>query len=200
MTDIEFFEDTHEYLVNGIVTPSTTQLMHHMPEFMGMYDKVPKRVLMRKAAYGDRVHELIEALGENPNAQVEFDLKSFEGIAVRRFLSLALQHEIQVKSSEQLIAYIDDGMPLVAGKYDMLGEAEGKPALIDIKTTAKYDPQYLSIQLSAYKVCLEQMTQSEIPSLYCLWLPKKSLGRLIEVDYVPNILEKLRDAKAHIRQ
>lgn len=201
MSDIEFFEDTHEYLVDGVLTPSTTTLMHYMPEFAGMYKGVSKNVLAKKAAYGDRVHELVERVGKGLAIPDDFNWKSYEGIAVKRFMTLAVQNDIHVKSSEQLIAYIEgDGMPLVAGKYDLLGEVGGKPALIDIKTTAKYDPRYLSIQLSTYKVCLEQMTLSEVPCLYCLWLPKKGLGRLMDVDYIPDILERLRDAKAHIRQ
>ena len=203
MTDIEFFEDSHEYLVNGIATPSTTQLMHMMEEFSNMYKGVSKKVLMKKAAYGDYVHECVERIGKGLPIPDEFNWKSFEGIAVKRYMTLAVENDIHVDSSEQLIAYIDDdGLPLVAGKYDLLGTVKSEKALIDIKTTAKYDPVYLKVQLNAYRICLEQMLKEEIPKLYSLWLPKKGLGRLLPVDKMDSdkLLEKLRHAKARYRQ
>lgn len=194
---IEFFEDRHEYLVDGMATPSTTQLMHCMPEFSQMYRGVSNSVLMKKAKYGDGVHECIERVGKGFDLPSDFNWKSYEGLAVKRYLQLAVEHDIHIDSSEQTICYMDDGEPLVAGKYDLLGSVKGERSLIDIKTTAKYDPVYLKVQLSTYKVCLEQMTGNEIDKLYCLWLPKKGLGRLLPVDAMETdkILEKLRRAR-----
>lgn len=197
MTDIEFFEDTHQYLVNGIITPSTTTLMRLMPEFRDMYTGVSRRVLANKAAYGERIHEMVESLALSKTAPDSLDLKSYEGLAIKRYMQLAEQNDIKATSSEQLICYLDGEEPMFAGKYDLFGSVKGENALIDIKTTSKFHDQYLSVQLSMYRLAMEQQLQTEIPKLYCLWLPKKGLGRLVEVPPVPKerLLEKIADAK-----
>lgn len=201
MIDAQFFEETHQYLINGMLTPSTTQLMHLMPEFSSLYSGVSKAVLNKKAQYGDRVHELVESVGKGTPVPDDFAWSSYEGLALKRFLQLQEQHDITIESSEQIVAYIEDSIPLVAGKYDLLGNVEEKPSLIDIKTTSKYNPMYLEIQLSTYKICLEQMGTT-VEKLYCLYLPKKGLGKLIEVNPLPNevALRKLHEACERQRQ
>lgn len=45
--DIEFIEDGHLYLVDGVITPSITQLLKH--KFGGMYDFVNPNTLSEAA-------------------------------------------------------------------------------------------------------------------------------------------------------
>lgn len=181
---ISFRESDHTYTVNGILTPSVTTLIKEMhPD---VYTGIPKRVLERKAHYGDRVHELVERAAEG-NLPKEVSEKSYEGIALRRFIQLQVENDIHVASSEQLVCYIDKDDPLYAGKYDLLGTVHGKTAIIDIKTTAQYHADLLPIQLSMYVWAIEQMEKGlDIEEAYCLWLPKKGLGRMIPV----NLLNK----------
>ncbi|MBE6121169.1 MAG: hypothetical protein E7190_00465 [Erysipelotrichaceae bacterium] len=197
MTDIEFFEDTHQYLVNGVITPSTTTLMRLMPEFKDMYKGVSRRVLANKAAYGDRIHEMVESIAIAKKIPDGLNTKSYEGIAIKRYIQLAIENDIKAISSEQLICFFHDGEPIFAGKYDLFGTIHGENALIDIKTTSKFHSDYLSVQLSMYRMAMEQQLLTEIPNLYCLWLPKKGLGRLVEVPPVPKetLLEKVIHAK-----
>lgn len=56
---IEFLEETHTYLVEGILTPSVTELIHniYMPN---QYSGISKAVLANAADYGNRVHSLVE--------------------------------------------------------------------------------------------------------------------------------------------
>lgn len=189
---IDFFPDTHEYLVDGILTPSVTTLIKLMPEFQGMYKGVSASVLKSKAEYGDRIHELIECVGRGGEAP---EVEGYEAMALKRFITLKEQYDIQIESSEECIAYYHDGLPLFAGKYDLYGTIEKRKALIDIKTTSKYHQDYLAVQLSAYKLALDQMGRP-VGLLGCLWMPKKGLGRLNFVDSLPEkvLLEKLIDA------
>ena len=50
--------------------------------------------------------------------------------------------------------------------------------LCDIKTTASLDKEYLSWQLSLYAYAYGK----EFDKLYAIWLPKKDLGKLVEIE------------------
>lgn len=192
---IEFFEDTHQYLVDGIETPSVTSIITQLPQFKDMYKGIPKSILKRKAEYGDKVHEMVETFGMTGNVP-DYERKSYEGIAIKRYMQLAIENDIHISSTEQTVAYYENEIPLYAGKYDMLGNILGNKAIIDIKTTMKYESEYLSYQLTMYKLAIEQLLKEDIQKAYCLWLPKKNLGRLIEVQFQEpkSLLEKVRHA------
>ena len=195
MTEIIFNPDDHSYTYGGVDVPSVTTLVRYMAD--DIYKGVPKAILKKKADYGNKIHSLIEnyAMG----ASLDPDkVEGFGGISLRRYVKLVQEHDIVITSCEEQVVYLDDGLPLYCGTYDMLGTVEGKPSLIDIKTTDKVHIPQLQLQLPMYKAALEQMFNMEIQKTYCLWLPKKHLGKLIHIeeqDFEP-ILEKARRAYA----
>ena len=65
--------------------------------------------------------------------------------------------------------------------------------LCDIKTTAELDLEYLSWQLSFYELA----TGKTFDKLYAIWLPKKELGELVEIERKPRkeLLRKLEEYK-----
>jgi hypothetical protein len=186
---IEFFPEDHSYQVDGVLAPSVTTLIGSI-WIPNKYAGISKSVLRKAADYGNRVHELIEnAEGEMPEW---YERKSEEGRALKNYLRIKDAHNISIQSCEQPVAYIaDDGLPLYAGMYDMIGTVNGKIALIDIKTTAKFDRKYLAYQLTLYKMAMEQMDESlKIEEGYCLHVPKKGFANLIRVDFLDS--EKLK--------
>lgn len=188
---IEFFPEDHTYQVDGIITPSVTTLIGSI-WIPHKYDGVSKMVLRKAADYGNRVHELIEsAEGTLPDW---YDRHSEEGRALKNYLKIKDKYNIIVASCERLVAYIgENSLPLFAGTYDMLGTVNGKNAIIDIKTTAKYDAKYLTYQLTLYKMALEQMVDGDlqIEEGYCLHVPKKGYASLIPVPFLdPKAIEK----------
>ena len=181
---IEFFPEDHTYQVDGIITPSVTTLIGSI-WISHKYDGISKAVLRKAADYGNRVHELIEHADDDlPDW---YERQSEEGRALKNYLRIKDKNEIQVASCERAVAYVgEDGIPLFAGMYDMLGTVHGRNSIIDIKTTAKYDSKYLSYQLTLYKMALEQMVDGdlEIEEGYCLHLPKKGYANLIAVPFL----------------
>ena len=176
---IEYLEKDHLYVVGARLVPSVTQIIHRlMPD---MYTNVPKAFLERASRYGDSVHSLIEHYALTGDIPEGYNPQSFEGIALRRYQKLQEEYDIKFVSCEKPVYYSEDDVPLYAGKFDVIGTVEGKISLIDIKTTSKYYPEYLSMQLAMYKWAIEQTENIEIEKVYCLYLPKKNLGRLIEV-------------------
>lgn len=198
---LTYLPETHTYLYDGVIVPSVTQIIHRMKP--DLYKNIPAAVLKAAAEYGDKVHEAIEraGLGEDPGCPEH----SYEGIAVKRFNTLRERHQISVLASEQMVVFKKDDTPLFAGRYDLLCSVNGSTALVDVKTTSKYYADYLGIQLAMYKMALEQEGW-EIPKAYCLWLPKKKSGNIIEVtlpeaeEILPHIEEIVDQINAEIQE
>lgn len=176
--ELVFNPESHTYTYGETPVPSVTTLIKLMSA--DPYSNIPKRILEKAARYGDKVHSIIENYSMG---NVVGDVSGYEGIALRRYKALEDEHDIVITSVEQKILYFENGLPLYAGMYDMLGVIKGKTSLIDIKTTAQLHTDLLKMQLPMYKAALEQMNNAlHIDKLYCLWLPKKDLGRLIEIE------------------
>ena len=194
MTEIIFNPKDHTYTYGEMPVPSVTTLIRAMAD--DPYKDVPKRNLDRAAKYGNRVHALIEdyALGKYEGKPE--DAEGYEGIALRRFDSLAKENDIIITSCEEKLVYIDSGLPLYCGMYDMLGTVGNKFSLIDIKTTAEVHMTQLGLQLGMYKPSIEQMFNNVVEETYCLWLPRKKLGRLIKIETpdIETVLPKARKA------
>ena len=56
---------------------------------------------------------------------------------------------------------------------------------MDVKTTYAVDKKYLSYQLTMYAMAYEQMHEKKIDKLAGIWLPKKSKGKLVDVERLP---------------
>ena len=66
-----------------------------------------------------------------------------------------------------------------AGTLDLKGYVNGKSAIIDIKTTYELDELYVSWQNSLY-----ELADEKVDELYCLWLPKGRLGKLVKLERI----------------
>lgn len=168
MNNIKFIEETHKYYINGILTPCVSEILHFI--FPTKYEGVNKTVLENKAKYGSIVHKAIECLEQNLELP---KLDYIQEASLDQYKKIKLENNIKVISQEQRVQY--QGM--YAGTYDMEAYIKNKHSLIDIKTTSELDYEYLSWQLSYYEMAIG----IKFDKLYCLWLPKKELGKLVEI-------------------
>lgn len=179
---IEFLEEPHIYLVDGVETPSVTQIVRSIVK--QDLSNIPKAILSAKAEYGNQMHQMIEDY-------YSFKSDSFDGATEEQRASLDFMAEFYERNKadevmcEKCVAYETK----YAGKFDMLiHHADGTYELVDIKTTAKYDPEYLSWQLSLYELAIEKTMDigTAIPiHLKCLWVPKGIRPQLIDVKRKP---------------
>lgn len=90
---IEFLEETHTYLVEGILTPSVTELIHniYMPN---QYSGISKAVLANAADYGNRVHSLVEHWNSTGTTPDWLEKKSYEMIAMNSYISFVENFDI----------------------------------------------------------------------------------------------------------
>ena len=73
---LEYFDDTHEYLVDGVLVPSITQILKI--KFGNKYDGVSQKVLNRAAEKGNEVHEAIERYCKTGESSDLKEVKNFK--------------------------------------------------------------------------------------------------------------------------
>ena len=170
---VEFIEDGHIYLLDGVIIPSVSEILHFI--FPDKYSNVPNYILNAKADYGSMIHETIERL-ENDLFLPKLDY--IQEASIEQYKKLKKQHKIKVITQEQMIHYQDK----YCGRFDMIAEINEEYCLCDIKTTAELDQEYLSWQLSFYELAYMYMFGATyFDKLYAIWLPKKGLGKLVEI-------------------
>lgn len=169
---IEFVENGHLYLYNGVIIPSVSQVLSET-KFKDKYKGIPIWILENKAEYGTRIHLLIE-LYEKKEI---YSLKNvYEELSLNQYVRLKEQYKIKVLEQEKIVCY----KGLYAGRFDMIAEVNGITSLIDIKTTSRLDKNYVSWQLSLYELA----SGKKFDKFYCLWLPKGGISKLVEIEKV----------------
>lgn len=172
LNNIEYIDSEHLYLYNGVIIPSTTQLLGKI--FPNKYKNVPEYILSNKAIYGTMVHNAIQELEETNTHKTTNNL--YADISIAQYEDLKAEYDIQVEKQEEIVCY----KGLYAGRFDIYGKIENIISLCDIKTTAELDIEYCKYQLNLYRFAHKD--KNKIKKLYILWLPKKGLGKLVEVD------------------
>ena len=165
---LEFVEEEHLYLLDGVIIPSVSQILHYL--FKDKYKDIPESVLSAKARYGTTIHESIE----NYEKGIELPVLDYiQKASLNQYIKIKQENNIKVLDQEQMIHYKDK----YAGRFDMIAKVGNDTCLCDIKTTAELDIEYLSWQLSLY----EYAYGKKFDKLYAIWLPKRELGKLVEI-------------------
>ena len=143
---LEFIEDSHTYLVDGVIVPSITQILKI--KFGNKYNGVSKSVLNRAAEKGTEVHEAIELYCQTG---METDIPE-----VRNFKFLQKQYGFKVLENETpIILFLNDD-PIAAGRLDMVIKMNEQIGGADIKRTSALDKEYLAYQLNLYRIAYRQ--------------------------------------------
>lgn len=157
---LEFFEDEHLYLVDGVIVPSITQILKI--RFGNKYKDVPKDVLQKASQDGIRVHEAIEQYCQNGT---DSDLPELRGF---KFLQKSFNFEVD--DNEIPVILFDDGEPFAAGRIDLAIKINDELGLADIKRTSQLDKDYLFYQLNLYRLAYAQSMPFEPTFLKAIWL------------------------------
>lgn len=169
---IEFIEDGHIYLYEGVITPSVSQIIRFE---LDEYRDVPSRILQNKADYGTKVHELIGDMENGLTLEKisEMPIDPYIKVSLEEYARIKAEHGLKIESMEQII-----GNPHVCGRYDLRLE-DG--TIGDFKTNRVFPARHLEIQLGLYN----WLTGREGKG-FCIWLPKGMKGQYIEVDPISN--------------
>lgn len=183
---INFDKENHIYTVYGKEVPSVTQILKEV--FPNKYEGIPCEILQSKAQYGTELHKFIEVIEKKkpkkPLSYIKryYQPDMYQEESIKQYLRIKEENNIEVLANEKMVFY---GL-YYCGTLDMLAKVNGELAIIDIKTTAELDELYVSYQNSLY-----EMANGRVDELYCLWLPKGHLGKLVKVDRIDNNLLKI---------
>lgn len=169
-----FNKEDHTYKLGEVFLQGITGILSkHL--FQDKYDNVPDFVLQRAASRGTFIHEcceLVDTLGVIPDS-----------IEAQNYIKLKEKHSLTSISNEYIVSdeqHFASAIDVVLSDY----------SLADIKTTAKFDNDYVSWQLSIYAYLFElQNPELKANKLYGIWL-RNDTAELIEVEKKPKELIK----------
>lgn len=143
---LEYFDETHTYLYDGLMLPSVTQILG--VKYKNDYASVPPAVLNNAAKRGTAVHKAIE----------NFNVSGYDdgSEAVRNFKFLQKQYGFEVLDSELPIVLFKDDMPIACGRLDMTMLIDGQTGIADIKTVSALNKEKIAYQLNLYRIGLMQ--------------------------------------------
>ena len=180
---LEYIDDGHIYLVDGIIVPSITQILS--VKFGNKYSAVDKQTLSRAAEAGTAVHEAIEAFCMSGK---ESDLPE-----VRNFKFLSKKYKFDVLENEvPVILYNDDEQPLAAGRLDLVLKMDGKIGGADIKRVSSLDKEYLAYQLNLYRIAYFQCYDTAWEFLRGIQL-RDDVRKFVEIPINPQMAWELVD-------
>ena len=151
---LEFDDETHRYIVNGIITPSVSKLLSLK---FDDYPNVPKAVLQAAADRGTEMHKAIEVYEKTGK---ESDLQEF-----RNYLFLKKHFKIENVENELPVAYFEDGLPVFAGTIDQVCRIDGVPAINDFKRVSAPNKEKIAYQVNLYRLAYNQTLGVEVKAL-----------------------------------
>ena len=167
---LEYIDDIHVYLCDGVIVPSVTQILKL--KFGNKYDNVSHQTLQRAAEKGTEVHEAIENYCKQG---IESDL-----VEVRNFKFLQKQYKFKVLDNEVPVILFKDDEPIAAGRLDLVLEMDGRIGGGDIKRTSTLDKNYLAYQLNLYRIAYIHCYDVEWDFLKCVH-PRESVRKFIDI-------------------
>nr|DAJ86926.1 MAG TPA: PD-(D/E)XK nuclease superfamily protein [Caudoviricetes sp.] len=151
---LEFDDEAHRYIVNGIITPSVSKLLSLK---FDDYPNVPKAVLQAAADRGTEMHKAIEVYEKTGK---ESDLQEF-----RNYLFLKKHFKIENVENELPVAYFEDGLPVFAGTIDQVCRIDGVPAINDFKRVSAPNKEKIAYQVNLYRLAYNQTFGVEVKAL-----------------------------------
>lgn len=157
---LEYLDDEHIYLCDGIILPSITQILS--VRFGKKYKDIDPEILRKAAAKGTAVHEAIEAYCQNGT---ESDLPELRG-----FKFLQKNYGFEVLANELPVILFRGDKPIAAGRLDLVLKMNDVCCGADIKRTAALDKEQVAYQLNLYRIAYRQCYGIEWTQIFALHL------------------------------
>lgn len=158
---IEFNEKKHQYKIDGdIAHISVTELLHKHG-LAPNYDGVNKKTLKDKADKGKAIHKDLENIFKVPN----YEPTTKEGNSFLEWV----KRNVDCGTSEQMLG-LDYKEMKFAGTCDVMGFLKtGETFIADHKTTANFDREYVSWQVSILDYFARNLGQNSVNGKQFNW-------------------------------
>jgi len=159
---IEFIEDGHIYLKNGVILPSVSEILRD-----DTYDSIPAHILEFAAARGTAIHKATEMIDRNKKHNLEPEFLPW----LVQYLLFQKEHNF-IWNEIETIVHTNE----YAGTVDRIGTANGKILIADIKTTSKLYEEKIALQLGGYSKAHAAMNDNKVSDYVgaVIWLKKDS--------------------------
>ena len=152
--DLEFEEETHTYICDGLILPSVTQILKiKFDDYAG----VPQYIMEQASEKGTALHKAIELFETTGQTS---ELKEF-----RNYLFIKKRKGFKNISNEVPIIYEENGKVLFAGQLDQIIELDGQIGINDFKRVSAPNKEKIAYQLNLYKMGYEQSYHKQITFL-----------------------------------
>lgn len=167
---LEYIDECHLYLVDGIIVQSVTQLLSR--KFGHKYDGIPSATMEQAANRGTMIHKAIEDHCKGKPTDCE-EVMDFDFL-MDRYKFKVIENELPI--------ILDIGGETFAGRLDLILQKDGEigMAVADVKTTSTLDKEYLGHQLNLYRIGVEQSYGFNITSLYGIHL-RQGKRKVVEI-------------------
>ena len=155
---LEYIDETHTYIFNGIILPSITQILKL--KFGNKYKDVSDEVLKRASEKGTRVHQAIE----------DYEVRNIDTEGCKELYNykfLKKQFNFECIDNEVPIVLFYNGNPVSAGRIDLILKEGENVGIGDIKRTSVFD------QTNLYRIGYQQTYNQEVTFLKGLHLRDK---------------------------
>jgi len=188
---LEYIDETHTYLYNGVILPSITQILKI--KFGNKYNGVSKEVLKKASENGTKVHEAIE----------NYERRNIDEpgcVELRNYKLLKNRFGFECLDNEVPIVLFLDGKPVSAGRVDLIITEGDKVGIADIKRTSVFDKEYVTYQTNLYRIGYQQCYGTKIEFLKGLHLRENTrkyidlpINEVISLELVKKYLEEGKD-------
>ena len=177
---LEYIDETHTYIYNGIVLPSITQVLK--VKFGNKYDGIPKEIMERAAEKGTALHKAIE----------DYEKQGIESAVpeLRNYKFLKRAYKFECIDNEVPIVLFQEGEAVACGRLDLVLKEGDKIGLGDIKRTATLDKEYLAYQLNLYRIAYQQCYGQNIEFLRGIHL-RNDIRKYISLPINENLAETI---------
>ena len=144
---LEYIDDSHTYIYNGVVLPSITQILKI--KFGNKYNGISKEILQKASDRGTKVHLAIEDYEkrsvDDTNCQ---ELRNYKFLK-KRFNFECLDNEVPI------VLFLNE-KPICAGRIDLIIKEKEEIGIADIKRTSVFDKEYVAYQTNLYRIGYQQ--------------------------------------------
>lgn len=179
---LEYYDDEHQYLVDGVMVSSITQLL--TKKFPKRYEGIRKEVLEKAAEKGTEMHQDIENYCVSGVEKATKEIRNF------KFLMKA--YDFFVIDNEVPVILFKDEKPIAAGRLDMIIKINDAIGIADLKRTSTLDKEYLAYQLNLYRIAFQQCYGIPVKNLHGIQL-KDDKRKMVEIPINEYLMEEIWD-------
>ena len=173
MAKLIFFDDRHEYQVDGEIVPSVSEILRFISR--EVYGDVTQFRLDHAADRGHNVHSACEQLDRFGSAEIDAQIEPY----INAYIQFRKDHKPVWSKIEYAMYSSEFGY---AGTIDRQGVMDGKPIILDIKSSYKVETSLVTAQLNAYWR-LANENYMDVAELWVLHLKKDGTYKLIQVQH-----------------